>query len=63
MNLTMKKILLLTIPFLFLTLSHSAIRVSFGKNNTMSDVEALLDALHDIIEMNQQSAVMMAATV
>ncbi|MBT8118606.1 MAG: cysteine desulfurase [Gammaproteobacteria bacterium] len=44
-------------------LANSAIRVSFGKHNTMSDVEALLAALHDIIEINQQSAVMMAATV
>ena len=45
------------------TLAHSAIRVSFGKNNTMSDVEKLLTALSDIIEINQQSSVMMAATV
>jgi cysteine desulfurase len=44
-------------------LANSAIRVSFGKNNTMSDVDALLAALHDIIDINQQSAVMMAATV
>lgn len=44
-------------------LANSAIRVSFGKNNTMSDVEALLLALRDIIEINQQSPVMMAATV
>ena len=44
-------------------LANSAIRVSFGKNNTMSDVNALLAALRDIIEVNQQSAVMMAATV
>ncbi|MBE9560321.1 MAG: cysteine desulfurase [Proteobacteria bacterium] len=44
-------------------LADSAIRVSFGKNNTMSDVEALLAALRDIIEINQQSPVMMAATV
>lgn len=44
-------------------LASSAIRVSFGKNNTMSDVDALLAALSDIIETNQQSAVMMAATV
>jgi len=44
-------------------LATSAIRVSFGKNNTMSDVDALLKALSDIIEMNQHSAVMMAATV
>jgi len=45
------------------TLANSAIRVSFGKNNTMSDVEKLLAALTDIIEINQQSSVMMAATV
>jgi len=45
------------------TLANSAIRVSFGKNNTMSDVEKLLTALRDIIEINQQSSVMMAATV
>ena len=44
-------------------LANSAIRVSFGKNNTMSDVKALLAALSDIIEINQQSPVMMAATV
>ncbi len=44
-------------------LANSAIRVSFGKNNTMSDVQALLLALRDIIEINQQSPVMMAATV
>ena len=44
-------------------LANSAIRVSFGKNNTMSDVEKLLAALTDIIEINQQSSVMMAATV
>jgi cysteine desulfurase len=45
------------------TLANSAIRVSFGKNNTMSDVEALLGALSGIIEMNRHSAVMMAASV
>ncbi len=44
-------------------LANSAIRVSFGKKNTMSDVETLLIALRDIIEINQQSPVMMAATV
>lgn len=44
-------------------LSDSAIRVSFGKNNTMSDVDALLDALRDIIEVNQNSTVMMAASL
>jgi len=44
-------------------LARSAVRVSFGKNNTMSDVEALLGALNDIIEINRHSAVMMAASV
>jgi cysteine desulfurase len=44
-------------------LAKSAIRVSFGKNNTMSDVDALLAALKDIIEVNRHSAVMMAASV
>lgn len=44
-------------------LARSAIRVSFGKTNTMSDVDALLKALNDIIKTNQQSSVMMAATV
>ncbi len=44
-------------------LANSAIRVSFGKDNTMSDVTAFLVALSDIIEINQQSTVMMAATV
>jgi len=44
-------------------LARSAVRVSFGKNNTMSDVEALLGALNDIIEINRHSAVMMAAGV
>ena len=44
-------------------LASSAIRVSFGKNNTMSDVDALLAALNDIIEINRHSAVMMAASV
>ncbi len=45
------------------TLANSAIRVSFGKSNTMSDVDALLAALNDIIEINRHSAVMMAASV
>jgi len=44
-------------------LAKSAIRVSFGKSNTMSDVDALLAALNDIIEINRHSAVMMAASV
>ncbi len=44
-------------------LARSAVRVSFGKNNTVSDVEALLGALNDIIETNRHSAVMMAASV
>ncbi len=35
------------------SLALSAIRVSLGKNNTMSDVEALLSALNDIIDINQ----------
>lgn len=45
------------------TLAKSAIRVSFGKNNTMSDVATLLAALNDIIEINQHSPVMMASSV
>jgi cysteine desulfurase len=44
-------------------LANSAIRVSLGKNNTMSDVDALLSALTDIIEINQHSSVMLAANV
>lgn len=44
-------------------LASSAVRVSFGKTNTMSDVDALLKALTDIIEINRHSAVMMAANV
>lgn len=44
-------------------LAGSAIRVSLGKNNTMSDVETFLTALNDIIEVNRRSAVMMAASV
>jgi cysteine desulfurase len=45
------------------SLANSAIRVSFGKNNTMSDVETLYSALTDIIAINQHSSVMMAANV
>ena len=45
------------------TLASSAVRVSFGKNNTMSDAAVLLTALNDIIEINRQSTVMMAANV
>ncbi|MFV2004006.1 MAG: cysteine desulfurase family protein [Gammaproteobacteria bacterium] len=44
-------------------LASSAVRVSLGKNNTMSDVDAFLTALNDIIEINRHSAVMMAASV
>lgn len=44
-------------------LAQSAIRVSFGKDNTMSDVDALLTALGDIIETNRHSSVMIAASV
>jgi cysteine desulfurase len=42
------------------SLANSAVRVSFGKTNTMSDVDALLMALHDIIEINRHSPVMTA---
>ena len=45
------------------TLASSAIRVSIGKNNTLSDIDVLLTALNDIIEINRHSAVMMAANV
>lgn len=45
------------------TLAGSAVRVSLGKNNSMSDVETFLSALNDIIEVNRHSAVMMAASV
>ena len=45
------------------TLANSAIRVSIGKNNTLSDIDALVSALDDIIETNRHSAVMMAANV
>jgi len=44
-------------------LASSAIRVSFGKENTMSDLDAMLKALHDIIEIIRHSSVMMAANV
>lgn len=44
-------------------LANSAIRVSFGQYNTMSDVDVLLSALKGILETNRQSAVMMAANV
>jgi len=43
-------------------LATSAIRVSFGKDNTMADVKALLNALTEITAL-KQSSVMMAATV
>ena len=45
------------------TLANSAIRVSIGKNNTLSDIDALISSLDDIIETNLHSAVMMAANV
>ncbi len=41
----------------------TAIRVSFGETNTVSDVEILLQALADIIETNTHSPVMMAASI
>jgi len=44
-------------------LADSAVRVSIGKNNTLSDIDALITALNDIIEKNRHSAVMMAANV
>jgi len=44
-------------------LAYSAIRVSFGKTNTMLDVEVFLKTLNDIIETNLHSSVMAAANV
>jgi len=44
-------------------LALSSIRVSFGKDNTIADVEKLLQALGEIIDTISKSAVMMAATV
>ncbi len=44
-------------------IATSSIRVSFGKANNMSDVETLLTALNDIIELNRHSSVMMAASI
>jgi len=41
----------------------TAIRVSFGETNTMSDVEILLQTLTEIIETNTHSSVMMAASL
>lgn len=44
-------------------LALSSIRVSFGKDNTIADVEKLLRVLGEIIDTISKSAVMMAATV
>ncbi|NNL06857.1 MAG: cysteine desulfurase, partial [Gammaproteobacteria bacterium] len=44
-------------------LALSSVRVSFGKDNTIADVEKLLQALSEISERMKQSAVMMAANV
>ena len=44
-------------------LALSSIRVSFGKDNTIADVDKLLHALGDIIDTVSKSAVMMAANV
>ena len=44
-------------------IATAAIRVSFGENNTQADVETLLNALHDIIETNNHSSVLMAASL
>jgi len=41
----------------------SAVRVSFGENNTASDVDALIKALQSIIEASNHSSVMMAASL
>lgn len=41
----------------------SAVRVSFGENNTASDVDALISALQSIIEASNHSSVMMAASL
>ena len=43
-------------------LATSAVRVSFGKDNTMADVDAFVDAFTKIIEI-KSSPLMMAATV
>lgn len=44
-------------------LALSSVRVSFGKDNTIADVQKLLQALSEISERMKQSAVMMAANV
>ncbi len=44
-------------------LALSAVRVSFGKDNTLADVGSLLQALSEIINTTSKSAVMMAANV
>ena len=44
-------------------LALSSVRVSFGKDNTIADVDRLLQALSEITETMSKSAVMMAAHV
>ncbi len=44
-------------------LALSSVRVSFGKDNSIADVEKLLRALGEIIDTTSKSAVMMAANV
>ena len=44
-------------------LALSSVRISFGKDNTIDDVEKLLQALSEITETMSKSAVMMAANV
>ncbi|UCB54662.1 MAG: cysteine desulfurase, partial [Thiotrichales bacterium] len=44
-------------------LALGSVRVSFGKDNTLADVEQLLKALGEIINAMKSSAVMMAASV
>jgi cysteine desulfurase len=44
-------------------LALSSVRVRFDKDNTIADVEELLQALGEIIDTTSKSAVMMAANV
>jgi len=44
-------------------IASGAIRVSFGENNTVAETETLLNALHEIINANRSSSVMMAASL
>jgi len=44
-------------------LALAAVRVSFGRDNTSSDVDAFVQALSGIVDRMSNSAVMMAATI